>query len=264
MRELDAARAERNGMALRLADAEAALAAKPASKTASDEPRKATLLDSDRPEAPSDNRAEQLLATLAETAARLASTEESLADLTAQLNASHARATSLEDELRVARDRADALASRPAPVAPAAPSVDVDALKREGTERELLVRSLVAQLEDRDLRLRALERRLVEEVERARRTESEIWELELRARDQRIAAMQREIERAPSETPRPAPADGALRAELSAKVTEAEQAQRSIERVRTTLSAILVDGRGAGVSHELVALLRELDEPDTQ
>jgi chromosome segregation ATPase len=266
MRELDSARAERNGMALRLADAEAALAAKPASKTASDEPRKATLLDSDRPEAPSDNRAEQLLATLAETAARLASTEESLADLTAQLNATHARATSLEDELRVARDRADALASRPAPVAAPAPtpSVDVDALKREGTERELLVRSLVAQLEDRDLRLRALERRLVEEVERARRTESEIWELELRARDQRIAAMQREIERAPSEAPRPAANDGALRAELSAKVTEAEQAQRSIERVRTTLSAILVDGRGAGVSHELVALLRELDEPDTQ
>ncbi len=265
MRELDAARAERNGIAMRLADAEAALEASAQRVVAHDAAQEqqrsatATALDSDRPAA-SDHRAEQLLATLAETAARLASTEESLADLTAQLNASNARARELEDELSVARTRVnEARDARPAHIAPTA---DTDALRREASERELLVRSLVAQLEDRDLRLRALERRLVEEVERARRTESEIWELELRARDQRIAAMQREIERAPSAEPR-ATSDGALRAELVSKTSEVEGAQRAIERVRTTLSAILVDGRGAGVSHELVALLRELDEPDS-
>ncbi|MFO0560562.1 MAG: hypothetical protein U0269_21280 [Polyangiales bacterium] len=278
LRELDASRAERNGLAMRLADAEAALAAQTvalhaaqnASQTAATiaaQPERSSLLDSDRAPAPADNRAEQLLATLAETAARLASTEESLNEITAQLSAAQSRASSLEDELRAAQKRAEAAAeaaaSKPSAPAPAAPSADLEALKREASERELLVRSLVAQLEDRDLRLRALERRLVEEVERARRTESEIWELELRARDQRIAAMQREIERAPSEQPKPAPSnDAALRAELTAKGDEVEKAQRSIERVRSTLSAILVDGRGAGVSHELVALLRELDEPN--
>jgi chromosome segregation ATPase len=266
LRELDASRAERNGLAMRLADAEAALAAQTATTTAQ-RSLHSSLPDSDRAPAPTDHRAEQLLATLAETAARLASTEESLNEITAQLSAAQSRAASLEDELRVTQKRAEAAeaaASRPSAPAPAAPSADLEALKREASERELLVRSLVAQLEDRDLRLRALERRLVEEVERARRTESEIWELELRARDQRIAAMQREIERAPSEQPKPAPSnEAALRAELTAKGDEVEKAQRSIERVRSTLSSILVDGRGAGVSHELVALLRELDELNT-
>lgn len=271
LRELDASRAERNGIAMRLADAEAALAAQNTAKTASEPPPAQPLIDSDRAPAPSDNRAEQLLATLAETAARLASTEESLSEITAQLNAAHARSVALEDELRVAQQRAETAAAAaasaaataavtPAPIA--APSPDTEALRREASERELLVRSLVAQLEDRDLRLRALERRLVEEVERARRTESEIWELELRARDQRIAAMQRELERSPSESSKPVNNDAALRAELTAKGDEVDKANRSIERVRSTLSAILVDGRGAGVSHELVALLRELDEPN--
>lgn len=275
-RELDQMRAERAGIAFRLADTETALdtlskaaaaAAATTSEPAPSEPPPA-LPKSDPPAAP-DNRAEQLLATLAETAARLASTEETLNELTAQLEAARQKADTLELELDAAKVRAaeasDARAKSVAP--PSAPSADVDALKRESSEKELLVRSLVAQLEDRDLRLRALERRLVEEVERARRTESEIWELELRARDQRIAAMQREIERAPSESsraPTVAPDAAAVRAELATKASEAESALRSIDRVRATLSAILVDGRGAGVSHELVALLRELDEPSAE
>jgi chromosome segregation ATPase len=272
LRELDASRAERSGLAMRLADAEAALAAlteagyATQSRATTAEPAATgSLLDSDRAPAPADHRAEQLLATLAETAARLASTEESLHETTAQLRAAQSRVASLEQELRLAQQRAEAAevaASKPNETESSARSPDIEALERELSEREMLVRSLVAQLEDRDLRLRALERRLVEEVERARRTESEIWELELRARDQRIAAMQREIERAQSEQSKIALShEAALRAELTAKDDEVQKAQRSLERVRSTLSAILVDGRGAGVSHELVALLRELDEP---
>lgn len=266
-RELDAAHAERNGIAMRLADAEAALLAlnsrRGAVREESPAPREtanvgaATALESDAPP-PSDNRAEQLLATLAETAARLASTEESLADIRAQLDASLARTGDLEEELRVARARALDPTPAPARSAEAPSSAELEALRRESSERELLVRSLVAQLEDRDLRLRAIERRLVEEVERARRTESEIWELELRARDQRIATMQREIERG-GDAARSATSP-AIEAELAKASAEAEAGRRAIERVRASLSTILVDGRGAGVSHELVALLRQLDE----
>lgn len=267
-RELDAAQAERNGIAMRLADAEAALSAlgerASASREESPAPRdashEASALASDAPPA-GDNRAEQLLATLAETAARLASTEESLVDLRAQLDASVLRTSELEEELRVSRARVSEAAATSSRVAEAPSSAELEALRRENSERELLVRSLVAQLEDRDLRLRAIERRLVEEVERARRTESEIWELELRARDQRIAAMQREIERG-GDAVRTS-TNPSAEAELAKKSAEAEASRRAIERVRASLSTILVDGRGAGVSHELVALLRQLDEAES-
>ncbi|MBL8681588.1 MAG: hypothetical protein JNK05_20645 [Myxococcales bacterium] len=270
-RELDAAQAERNGIAMRLADAEAALSAlserASASREESPAPRDASreasesALASDAPPA-SDHRAEQLLATLAETAARLASTEESMVDLRAQLDASLLRTSELEEELRASRARAAEATASPSRAAEAPSSAELEALRRENSERELLVRSLVAQLEDRDLRLRAIERRLVEEVERARRTESEIWELELRARDQRIAAMQREIERG-GDAVRTS-SNPSAEAELAKKSAEAEAGRRAIERVRASLSTILVDGRGAGVSHELVALLRQLDEAESQ
>jgi chromosome segregation ATPase len=269
LRELDAARAERNGLVMRLSDAEAALvAAELRARALSDRP-------SSRPtEAPPDeqeesaapnHRAEQLLATLAETAARLASTEETLGEVTGQLHAAQAKVASLEEELRAAR--ASAERSAPAAGASVVSAPELEVLRRESAERELLVRSLVAQLEDRDLRLRALERRLVEEVERARRTESEIWELELRARDQRIAAMQREIERGAAEAPRVSVAaaaeDPSLREQLARASSEAEASKRALEQVRSAISTILVDGRGAGISHELVALLRRLDEPES-
>ncbi len=265
-RDLDSARAERNGVSMRLEDAEAALDAIAARDTArsndaapvsAEEPSRRTELTSDAPPA-SDNRAEQLLATLAETAARLASTEESLTELQHELGALRSKSASMEDELRAVRARASEAPASALRGSDANASAEIESLRRESSERDLLVRSLVAQLEDRDLRLRAIERRLVEEVERARRTESEIWELELRARDQRIAAMQRELERG-GDASRSA-SNPALEAELAKKTSEAEGNRRAIERVRASLSTILVDGRGAGVSHELVALLRELDE----
>lgn len=266
LRELDAARAERNGLVMRLSDAEAALVAaeqraRASSDRPSSRPTEAPPGEQEESAAP-DHRAEQLLATLAETAARLASTEETLGEVTGQLHAAQAKVASLDEELRAARASAERSASAAGASVVGGP--ELEALRRESAERELLVRSLVAQLEDRDLRLRALERRLVEEVERARRTESEIWELELRARDQRIAAMQREIERGAAEAPRASVAaaseDPSLREQLARASSEAEASKRALEQVRSAISTILVDGRGAGVSHELVALLRQLDE----
>ncbi|MDP3278152.1 MAG: hypothetical protein Q8Q09_23400 [Deltaproteobacteria bacterium] len=241
LRDLDAARAGMNGMRMRLDDLEVAL-----TQVSHDSKRPSTLDVLGDVEPVIDNRAEQLLATLAETATRLATTEEELIAGQQEIEALRARV-------------AEASTSPTVPTAEGTSTQDTE-------DRELLVRSLVAQLEDRDLRLRALERRLVEEVERARRTESEIWELELRARDQRIGALQRELARSPSSPSSPPaeahdPASPPPEAELARLRTQIERAQASIDVVRKGLSSLLVDGRGAGVAHELVALLRQVDTP---
>jgi chromosome segregation ATPase len=251
-RDLEVLHAERTGLALRLRDAEAALQARSAAPAA---PRETAA-----PEA-GELRAEQLLGDLAETAARLASTEEAMAE--AQENALRAQTRAAELEQTVVALQA-AAARTPAPSGPSAEALE--ALQRESAERELLSRSLVAQLEDRDLRLRAMERRLVEEVERARRIESEIWEVELRARDQRIAALSREVERGRGAGEGEAVAAGpeageltALRTALEGRERELQALRGALEQVRAGLSSILVDGRGAVVAHDLVSLLRQLE-----
>jgi hypothetical protein len=254
-RELGAITAERDGLALRLDDAEAAYralsqqAALPANRAGASE---RALLSIDEHSA-GDTRAEQLLATLAETAARLAATEESLAEEQSQSRQLDAELQGLRVELVALKERASSAGSQGA-----SSSTAIAALEREAGERELLVRSLVAQLEDRDLRLRALERRLVEEVERARRTESEIWELELRARDQRILLLQRDVERHSSRPPAAAESQTLAALEDSRQALDAARAR--MENVRSGISSILVEGRGAAVAHELVSLLRSLED----
>jgi hypothetical protein len=251
-RDTEAHRAERDGLSMRLADAELALSALQTVSRAEDGARASVEVEGD--EDPSQDaamggseRADQLLATLADTAARLASTEERFAALQADFDA--ARALS---EQREAAARSPAAATRETD-----PSSEVlEALRRESAEREQLARSLVAQIEDRDLRLRALERRLADEVDRARRTESEIWELELRARDQRLIELQRELDRA---TGADAGELSELRASVSALKVEQGRSLESLEKVRAGLSSILIEGRGASVAHELIALLRQLE-----
>lgn len=257
-KEIASISAERDGLTMRLDDLEAAYQAlvhaqHPSTNPPPPESGERENLDFSQPN-PSESRAEQLLATLAETAARLAATEESLAEEQSQ-------SRQLDEQLRDARQELLALKDRNASRAAAETTagVDVSVMEREASEREMLVRSLVAQLEDRDLRLRALERRLVEEVERARRTESEIWELELRARDQRIVLLQREAERHSSRPP-PSVAEPQTLAALDDARQSLDSARAKMENVRAGISAILVEGRGAAVAHELVSLLRSLDD----
>jgi hypothetical protein len=262
MRDMDLLRAERKGMELRLRDAEASLAAQrqrvlSAPRVSEAPPPQASAFGG--ADAGDEMRNEQLLADLAETAARLASTEESLVATREAAITAEQRA----EEFRVALEQARAEVRAAGTAGTIRPCDDDETTRREAAERELLVRSLVAQLEDRDLRLRALERRLVEEVERARRTESEIWEVELRARDQRIQSLSREMERARVEGHGGANGDTdllALRNALEGRERELLALKTSIETVRTGLSNILVDGRGAVIAHDLVTILRQIEE----
>ncbi len=250
--EMDVLRAERNGMFFRLIDAEASIDAQADSH---DAPRGSPVPMGSMDLDPGDDRADMLLADLAATAERLASTEESLGQARALALSAERRASELEravSELQSAR-------------AAVGGAVASEASRREAAERELLVRSLIAQLEDRDLRLRAMERRLVDEVERARRTESEIWEVELRAREQRIAMLSLEIERArggaEGSLPGPSSVDIAqMRNALDADDLDRRRLRAAVDGVREGLSAILVDGRGAVIAHDLIALLRQLED----
>lgn len=259
MRDIENLKAEKTGVELRLRDSEASLtslleknaATPPGSRTTQD------LLAA--PATPASGlSSEELLADLAETAARLAATEEALSQARDLATEAEARAELSRRDL----DKARSDASR----APSAGQLEaLETLRRESGEREVLVRSLVAQLEDRDLRLRSMERRLVEEVERARRTESEIWEVELRTRDQRIAQLAREADRARGEERGDTGAGlraelEAMRANLSGRDTELQRLRASIDVVRSGLSSILVDGRGAVVAHDLVTILRQIDD----
>lgn len=253
LRNLDTLTAERDGLSFRLGDAEAALAVRAMPMAA---PAEAVVPGDEASEAMAND---QLLEDLAETAARLASTEESLVATRETALEAERRGEELASELENARAELRAVAAG----APGRqPGGDVESSQRESAERELLVRSLVAQLEDRDLRLRALERRLVEDVERARRTESEIWEVELRARDQRVAGLTREVERARSESLSTASTETdavSLKLALEGMEREVETLRTAIEIVRTGLSNILVDGRGAVVAHDLVTILRQIE-----
>ena len=244
--QADLLAAERNGVHFRLNDAEAALAGASSPRV----PAGSALSELRATEL----AGEQLLADLAETAARLASTEEALIEAKESTRVAHLRVAELEAEASAER------AGPPRSEASATP-LDVEEMQREVGERELMVRSLVAQLEDRDLRLRAMERRLVEDVERARRTEGEIWEVELRARDQRIAIVTRDLERART-TQRDE--NGGPGDDAKAVVEREVSALRGqLDQVRSSLSAILVDGRGAVIAHDLVTLLRQIEEPST-
>jgi chromosome segregation ATPase len=261
IREIDLMRAERTGIQLRLRDAEAALVAQRQRAVATPRVSEAPPAHATgaMAEVGEEMRNEQLLADLAETAARLASTEESLVATREAAIAAEQRA----EEMRIALEDARAEMRATATAGTIRPGDDDETMRREAAERELLVRSLVAQLEDRDLRLRALERRLVEEVERARRTESEIWEVELRARDQRIQSLTREVERARTEGHAGTNGDTdltALRNALEGRERELLALKTSIETVRTGLSNILVDGRGAVIAHDLVTILRQIEE----
>jgi chromosome segregation ATPase len=253
-REAESLRAERDGLAMRLTDAEAALVAlrAPAARGTDAEgagaPGLAEVSVAGRDTAAGSERADQLLVTLADTAGRLASTEEQLASVRAELDAERARG----EALRLAGSASGTLKGS---------SDELEALRRDSAEREQLARSLVAQLEDRDLRLRALERRLADEVDRARRTESEIWELELRARDQRLIELQRELDRVGGSRG----GDGELsdlRATVASLQADHARSSASLDQVRSSLSSILIEGRGASVAHELVALLRQIERTD--
>ncbi|MBI5514448.1 MAG: hypothetical protein HY909_11810 [Deltaproteobacteria bacterium] len=181
-RELQAERAERDGMRFRLREAEGALVERraDADRRVGDALERASTLEAERDEAlasseaqPSEEgaeaRMEQLLEDLSATAARLAETEE---------------------RLSAARAEHDA------------------AVAAQGLLR--------GQLDDRDLRLAAMERRLSQE----------------------LASMQLTLSQESQ-------ANGRLRA--------------SLEGVRTGLSSILIDGRGAVVAHDLVMLLRQIE-----
>lgn len=279
LNKLALAEAERLGLQMRLNDAETALAQRagathdsneaveasgakslqepPIGRSGEDEP---SALSQPSVQAPVGIRTEQLLSDLAETAARLAATEEALAASREAAAAAEKRVAELSSMLATLQQERTTNAGASAEA--------FEALRREAAERELLTRSLLAQLEDRDLRLRAMERRLVEEVERARRTESEIWEVELRSRDQHIAALSREIERLRAEhSGTPAGNGGetaeltALRASLEEKERQLQALRGALDQVRAQLSSILVDGRGAVVAHDLVTILRQIEEP---
>ncbi|MEI8259731.1 MAG: hypothetical protein WCJ30_29040, partial [Deltaproteobacteria bacterium] len=135
-REFDTLRAERNGVAFRLGDAEVALAARAKPAIPADA---VTTLREDASDAMVND---QLLEDLAETAARLASTEESLVATREAALAAERRGEEIASELASARAELHALAGS---AAMGRPGGDVE---RESAERELLVRSLVAQLED--------------------------------------------------------------------------------------------------------------------
>lgn len=272
MRDIETLRAEKTGVEYRLRDAEAALEAVAARGVApsatrgeglpatSAGPTSDELLGASASLA-SGLSPEVLLADLAETAARLAATEEALAQARDLATESQKRAQSWRGASSTWR------ASRRAAGRARGSSRASEVLRRESAEREVLARSLVAQLEDRDLRLRSMERRLVEEVERARRTESEIWEVELRTRDQRIAQLAREADRAARGDEARGDTGAGLRAELEAaranlsgRDSEVKLACFHRRGAIRGLSSILVDGRGAVVAHDLVTILRQIDD----
>src|SRR5206468_3084954 len=106
-------KAERRGVQMRLADAEAALReraavhpATPATTSASsDDAERATLPGPGlEPDSASDLRSEQLLADLSETAERLANTEEALAAARDAAQAAERRADELGRALNQMRD----------------------------------------------------------------------------------------------------------------------------------------------------------------
>ena len=263
IRELDVMRAERTGVQLRLRDAEASIAARANMPSQTHSAVQSVFAESAADAMRDEMRNEQLLADLAETAARLASTEETLNET----REAAVNAESRAEDLRMALEQARAEVRAIGAAGTIRPGEDDEVVRREAAERELLVRSLVAQLEDRDLRLRAIERRLIEEVERARRTESENWEVELRARDQRIASLSRDLERSRNEGQGGAHVGGserdtgALRQMVEGRDRELMALRTSIETVRAGLSNILVDGRGAVIAHDLVNILRQIEEP---
>lgn len=166
-RQADALEAERQGTAYRLREAEAALRARPREVAAP-------------PAFAVEVRADQALADLGATAARLAETEEALRD-------TRGRIRTLESEL--------------------------SALRADADQRG---RAVLAQLDERDRRLA---------------------EFDQHHRAQLVALQ-----------------DNLAQAELRA------QAQREVlSHVRSDVSAILADGRGALVAHDLMQILRTVE-----
>jgi chromosome segregation ATPase len=202
-RDVHAARAERDGLAFRVREAEGAVTSlhermaalrtevvRLGARAAELEARKPELLADDDTVLQSGSRIDALVADLSATAERLARTEEQLAQAKAEAGAAGA-SESLRAELA--------------------------ALTAERDRKAGDVESLLGQLTDRDLRIAALERR----------------------REEELNAVQRSL-------------------------TLESQANRtlrtSLDAVRTGLSAILVDGRGAMVAHDLMALLRRIED----
>lgn len=243
-RDLSLARAERDGMSFRVAEAERAIAAVggrrvPEGPSASavdaalvsalraenaalatqlvdaeralDElraqPRAAQPADDDDSAVVAQARLDGVLADMAATAERLARTEEELVRARAELDVARkdAEGSVSAEELVELRAEIDALVRR------------CDDLSRDRERRAADVETLLMQLAERDQRLLALERRREDELMGA----------------QRLIMME-------------AQANRSLRT--------------SLEDVRAGLSSILVDGRGAMVAHDLMTLLRRIED----
>jgi predicted nucleic acid-binding Zn-ribbon protein len=240
-RDVADARAERDGLAWRVREAEASIQKLLTQTTALRQEvvrlgaHAAELEAKNRVSADDDtvlqqgNRVEALIADLSATAERLARTEEELAQTRAD---GAARAIALQTELDAARSvatnriaqleaelteaRAEASRAR-AEADTGVLRAELDRLVQERDRKAADVEALLAQIADRDLRLAALERRREDEL-------------------------------------------GAIQRSLTLEAQANRTLRTTLEAVRSGLSAILVDGRGATVAHDLMALLRRIEE----